>query len=346
MRARVYPFRFVKWQGTIMKIPGFGFVITAVVALSVGCVTGSGGDESVSINYRNEMRDLVEDISSWSKDTSPFFVTVPQNGHELITENGEPEGSVAISYIGAIDGLGREDLFFGYQSDDTATPADETTWMISFLDIGLSCGKTILVTDYCQTHWKMDSSYEWCQDAGYISFSADQRALDNIPDYPERPWNINQDDVTGLADAKNFLYLINPDQYNSSEAFISALEEMDYDLLIVDLFWNNQQLTSDDIARLKRKNDGGSRLVIAYMSVGEAEDYRYYWQPDWNSNPPGWLGAENPEWAGNYLVEYWDVQWREIIFGSADSYLGRILNCGFDGVYLDKIDSFETWEEE
>jgi cysteinyl-tRNA synthetase len=87
------------------------------------------------------------------------------------------------------------------------------------------------------------------------------------------------------------------------------------------------------------------RLVIAYMSIGEAEDYRYYWQPGWNSAPPGWLLGENPQWEGNYLVEYWDAQWQDIIFGSDDSYLGRILNCGFDGVYLDKIDSFETLEE-
>ena len=36
-------------------------------------------------------------------------------------------------------------------------------------------------------------------------------------------------------------------------------------------------------------------------------------------------------------------QRRDIIFGTVEFYLGRIIDCGFDGVYLDKIDSFETW---
>ena len=28
---------------------------------------------------------------------------------------------------------------------------------------------------------------------------------------------------------------------------------------------------------LKIKDNGGKRIVIAYLSIGEAEDYRYYW---------------------------------------------------------------------
>lgn len=36
--------------------------------------------------------------------------------------------------------------------------------------------------------------------------------------------------------------------------------------------------------------NGGSRMLIAYMSIGEVEDYRYYWNSDRKSNPPTWLG--------------------------------------------------------
>ncbi len=32
---------------------------------------------------------------------------------------------------------------------------------------------------------------------------------------------------------------------------------------------------------LKRKPDGGRRLVLAYLSIGEAEDYRAYWDQSW-----------------------------------------------------------------
>ena len=84
------------------------------------------------------------------------------------------------------------------------------------------------------------------------------------------------------------------------------------------------------------------RLVIAYMSIGEAEDYRYYWEPAWSVNPPSWLETEN--WEGNYKVRYWDSDWQKIIFGNEDSYLKKVLDAGFDGVYLDIIDAFEYFE--
>ena len=43
--------------------------------------------------------------------------------------------------------------------------------------------------------------------------------------------------------------------------------------------------------------------MFAYLSLGEAEDYRFYWQPSWNSRKPAWLHGENPGWRGNYLVD-------------------------------------------
>ena len=81
------------------------------------------------------------------------------------------------------------------------------------------------------------------------------------------------------------------------------------------------------------------------MSIGEAEDYRYYWREDWVAEPPSWLADENPDWPGNYKVRYWDTDWQSIIYGTGDSYLGQILAAGFDGVYLDIIDAFEYFEE-
>ena len=100
----------------------------------------------------------------------------------------------------------------------------------------------------------------------------------------------------------------------------------------------------EEVERLKHKANGGKRLVICYMSIGEAEDYRYYWQSEWKRDKPAWLARENPEWRGNYKVRYWDPAWQEIICGAGDSYLNRILAAGFDGVYLDIIDAFEYFE--
>ncbi len=81
---------------------------------------------------------------------------------------------------------------------------------------------------------------------------------------------------------------------------MNAIAATEYDLLIIDLFWNGEQLTAQDISQLRDKPGGGSRLIIAYMSIGEAEDYRYYWQQSWSSTPPSWLHGENPDWPGPY----------------------------------------------
>jgi cysteinyl-tRNA synthetase len=86
-------------------------------------------------------------------------------------------------------------------------------------------------------------------------------------------------------------------------------------------------------------------LVIAYMSIGEAEDYRFYWQDDWKTGSPGWLDSVNPDWAGNFKVRYWDADWQSVVFGSEEAYLDQILAAGFDGVYLDIIDAYEYFAE-
>ena len=99
------------------------------------------------------------------------------------------------------------------------------------------------------------------------------------------------------------------------------------------------------IARLKRKPDGSRRLILAYLSIGEAEDYRPYWRAGWRPGSPAWLAEENPHWRGNYKVRYWDPEWQRILFGSPESALDRIIAAGFDGVYLDIIDAYEYFEE-
>ena len=85
-------------------------------------------------------------------------------------------------------------------------------------------------------------------------------------------------------------------------------------------------------------------MIVAYMSIGEAEDYRYYWKPSWKINNPSFIVSSNPSWPGNYKVQYWDSTWQSIIFGNDDSYTKKILSAGFDGVYLDIIDGYSYFE--
>jgi cysteinyl-tRNA synthetase len=327
-------------------------LLIAIVAFAtigmVGCNdSGNGDDEGMSRDYRQDMRDFVQGISAYSKGIHPDFIIIPQNGHDLLTDNGDPTGTPVQSYVDTIDGVGREDLFYGYEEDDVATPISERDQMIAFMNVAESQGVQVLAIDYCWTQSFVDSSYAQNAARGYISFAADHRELDDIPSYPVFPYNVNASNIVSLTDARNFLYILDLEAYPNKNAFLAAVGNTNFDLVIIDLFFQDtDQFTSSEIVSLKTKANGGSRLVIAYMSIGEAENYRYYWQPEWNTNPPSWLAGENPEWQGNFKVRYWDPTWQSIIFGNDSSYVKKILDAGFDGVYLDIIDAYEYFENQ
>jgi cysteinyl-tRNA synthetase, unknown class len=120
-------------------------------------------------------------------------------------------------------------------------------------------------------------------------------------------------------------------------------------------------LSPEMVARFKSRPDGRQRLVFAYLSVGEAESYRYYWRPHWSLFKPGFIGPENADWSKNFRVRYWDKHWQTILFQPERSlfdallervteartaYLDRIIDAGFDGVYLDRVDVFQEWTKE
>ena len=130
----------------------------------------------------------------------------------------------------------------------------------------------------------------------------------------------------------------------------SAIAAVPYDVVVVDYSRDGSQggaFTAGEVAAMKVKPDGSRRFVIAYVSIGEAENYRFYWQKSWSNakERPGWIVRQNSEWAGNYSVKFWDKGWQGLILDNADSYINRVLVAGFDGVYLDKIDVTDDVED-
>jgi len=115
-----------------------------------------------------------------------------------------------------------------------------------------------------------------------------------------------------------------------------------------------QELTPAEVADIET---GGpcAKTTLAYLSIGEAEDYRSYWDASWvdgAGNPipgvaPAWLGPQNPDFPGNYKVRFWDPDWQALILGTpagtGETPLDRIIDQGMDGVYLDIIDGYYFW---
>lgn len=153
---------------------------------------------------------------------------------------------------------------------------------------------------------------------------------------------------------------INSFAYQLQNADISELASSPYDLIVMDYSADGSDeaaYSSSEIAILKT----AGKKVLAYLSIGEAEDYRYYFKNTWIENDsnaeceqaraksaPKWLDDSNPDWCGNYKVKYWMKAWQKILwgktFGPKKGYLDRIIDAGFDGVYLDIIDGYEYWK--
>jgi cysteinyl-tRNA synthetase len=123
-----------------------------------------------------------------------------------------------------------------------------------------------------------------------------------------------------------------------------------YDLIIIDYSSDGSEsgeYTSTDVIYMKSSGIN-EKLLLSYISIGEAEDYRFYWNESWDENhdglpdmgSPDWLDIENPDWEGNYKVKFWMEEWQHIIY----NYLDRILTGGFDGIYMDIIDAYEYYQ--
>lgn len=140
----------------------------------------------------------------------------------------------------------------------------------------------------------------------------------------------------------SFAYILQPESFAGDKpSAVTRLAECGRDWIVLDTLYDNG--TAWQPADLKTIRDAKSgRKIIAYISIGEAEDYRTYWDKKWSGgSKPKWLGVENPHWKGNYRVDYWNPDWQTIMLKVVDD----AMNAGFDGVYLDIVDGFESFEK-
>ncbi len=144
-----------------------------------------------------------------------------------------------------------------------------------------------------------------------------------------------------------FMYQI---QGLEEHASIDQLDETEYDMLIVEPGFNLIESPYDVVYMvdtLKTKPNGKKRILLAYIDIGQAEEWRTYWADDWvpptetNQGDPDFLVTIDPDgWAGNYPVAYWDTAWQAIWLGN-DGLIEKIAKFGFDGVYLDWVEAYD-----
>lgn len=98
------------------------------------------------------------------------------------------------------------------------------------------------------------------------------------------------------------------------------------DLLILD---------ADELGQLT-KEEKNKRLCLAYLSVGEAEEFRMYWKGIRNKS---WVLGRNPDWPGDHLVDVRSKEWHRLL---TDEVAPRLMAAGYDGFMLDTLDTAET----
>ncbi len=156
--------------------------------------------------------------------------------------------------------------------------------------------------------------------------------------------------LAGVIHAQSMAYVLQADAFaNTRAGAIRQLADSGRDLVVIDSVFDGSAAgpwTRAEIRAIRAGKTG--RKVVAYLSIGEVEDYRPYWQAAWDANQdgqpdagaPAFLGDVNPDWPGNYRVRYWQPAWQSLVLGMLDGIAAK----GFDGVYLDIVDAFETWE--
>ncbi len=277
------------------------------------------------------MQDFIVELSDFARGQQSNFAIIPQNGAELLFRNLDNTEELDSRLLNAIDGIGIEELFY----NGVFEPDDYRLQML----LQAKAHIPVLVADYTSNQADLTQSYAYNTDAGFLAFPRDSSNYDytQIPVYVHQE---NANNVTQLKDAKNYLYLISNDAFADKESFLEAIRQTNFDMVLIDAFYGDALFTAADIASLKIKANGGSRLVISYINVGAAEKYRYYWQEDWKLHHPKWLKKEYEGYEDEIWVKFWKKDWKEIIYGNSNSYMQKIIDAGFDGAYLDNVEAF------
>ncbi|HFC05043.1 MAG TPA: hypothetical protein ENJ55_04990, partial [Rhizobiales bacterium] len=157
---------------------------------------------------------------------------------------------------------------------------------------------------------------------------------------------------TGNVTVNNWGYQLHaPNGLNAT-----ALANETHDLIVMDFSSDGTGANSFSSAQISAIKDGpgGRTVAVAYISIGEATEFRDLWDASWTSNglasgtltasAPSWLGPTNPEWPEGRKVRYWDSDWQDKIFNDAGTgWLDKIVAQGFDAAYLDIVGAYYYW---
>jgi cysteinyl-tRNA synthetase len=309
-----------------MRRLGPALVISLLLVMSSGCLQ-LWEEEPTHVE---EMRSLVQGISSYARDRDPDFIVVVANGEDLAIDGGR----TAKGFLASIDGVAREDLYFGSGGLDIPTPWSRIESMASRLNVSKDAGKVVMAVDRCSQPGYIWDASKWAESMGFLYYASNTDDMDTIPDYPADPHGANRGNVSSLSQARNLVVLAATNGHDSRAEYLESLRQTNFDVLVIDAFYNKTPLTTQEVNSLRVKKDGGTRLVVAVVGLGQVDERQAVWKEQYVYQPPGWLGKDVTGEDGKHWVKYWEKDWRNVLFKSEGSWLDQVLDLGFDGVYL------------
>ena len=294
-------------------------------------------------SYGKSMISLLSSMNSFAKGKNSKFAMITNGGYELYIPGKVVDSGATSSLMKSMDGMLIEDVFYGEDGINSKTSSGDTKVMKKAIKSAQGGGLKTFNMEYCNKSSCKSNIKSKVKSLGTACYIAPSTELDSLP----KVSNPNSNDCNKLSQVKNFAAVLNPDnKYSSKSSYLKAIKNSNYDLIFIDMYFGGKKLSKNDVSSLKKKKNGGKRYICAYVSVGEAEDYRYYWKSSYKKSQPLWMATENKAWKGNYKVLYWTKQWKDILYGSDNSYFGQVLNLGFDCSYLDVIDAYEFFMKE
>jgi cysteinyl-tRNA synthetase len=321
--------------------------LALVLSLSVGFAVSCKKTNPPLLDYKRDLKFLVENLSDYARVYNKRFILIPNNALPLISKDGTVTGGPDLDYAASITGIHVDGYnFLATKPDDPVSEATKND-IDAWLKIYKNLSNPVFITDYATEHTKILDAYTGNKLKGYTSYVSTAQNADAMATYPDTVSGSNNDSIFSGLLCKNYLYMPKMGNFASKSDFIAAVRSKNYDMLIIDLFFNNTSVwTKSELDSLKIKPGGNRRLVISYLSVGQAQDSRYYWEKRFADFPPLWLADADKNNKGFYNIVYWDREWQNLLYGNDDSYVRKILKAGFDGAFLDRMQpAYEYWEK-
>jgi hypothetical protein len=303
-------------------------------------------------NYRDEMRKIIEELSSYARGRIPGFTIVTFGGFDLfswgqrevdLTELRRPEDFKAAT-------AGESELPVGfpmrrYQQRVNGFILDGfycAPIRVPLADVQASRNESLkaLSIDHCPQDRAQQSVDMARKDRIVAHIDTDmEKKFADIPaarPNPENPYS-----VENLNAARSMLVNLNSRKFGSKGNWLEALRSTNHDVVVITGFYNgNQALTKAEVNSLKFKKLGARRLVMAWIDIGQASDDGYYWQREWQVGNPSWLTSLDRQNPGKYNVEFWNPAWKAI-YGKT---FAGLVDLGFDGIVIAGVEGYRRWE--